>query len=105
MAPLVGGDTGGNVFREGQRVGNIARECAEVLAPLLDNGFVGDSCDTDDFHYKSGFIFEYHLVSNDTNKSKKGYSVSIIVLSNNSASWVQCLATMFSEKGFPPVVV
>jgi hypothetical protein len=105
LAPLVGGDTGGNVYKEGQHIGHIARECAEVLAPLLDRGFVGDSCATDDFRYNSGFILECHLQSTDSNKSKKGYPVSIVVLSNNSAPWVQCLATMFFENGFPPIVV
>lgn len=105
LAPEFGGGVRGNVYVAGQHFGHIARECSEVLAPLFDDGFVGDSCHCDDFHYNSGFTFECHLLSNDTNKSKKGYPVSIIVLSNNSASWVHCLATMFSEKGFPPTVL
>jgi hypothetical protein len=61
LAPLVGGDTGGNVFREGQHVGHIARECAEVLAPLLDNGLVGDSCASDDFSSTRIFFFIRNL--------------------------------------------
>jgi hypothetical protein len=63
------------------------------------------SCDSDDCNYESGFTFECHLLSNDTNKSKKGYPVSIIICSDNSASWVHSLATIFSEKVFPPTVL
>ena len=105
LAPLEGGATGGNVYTPGQRFGHVARECAAVLAPLMKNGFVSRSCDSDDCNYESGFTFECHLLSNDTNKSKKGYPVSIIICSNNSASWVHCLATIFSEKGFPSTVL
>lgn len=104
LAPLGGGDTGGNIYRDGQHFGHIARECAEVLAPLMDQGFVGDSSTTDDYFYISGFVLECHLLSNDTNKSKKGYPVSIFVFSNNSESWVQCLATVFTQNGFPPTI-
>lgn len=105
LAPQIGGSSGGNIFTAGQHVGHVARECSEVLAPLMDDGFVSDSCDSDDFNYNSGFRLECHLLSNDTNKTKKGYPVSIIVLSNNSSSWVHCLAIMFSDSGFPPTVL
>lgn len=105
LAPQLGGSIGGNKYTAGQHFGHVARECSAVLAPLMDSGFVSDSCDGDDYNYMSGFSLECHLISNDTNKTKKGYPVSIIVLSNNSASWVRHLATIFSENGFPPTVL
>lgn len=105
LAPQLGRGSRGNIYAAGQNFGHVARECSEVLAPLMNNGFVGDSCDSDYFAYNSGFRLECHLLSTDTNKTKKGYPVCIIVLSNKSPSWVQCLATMLSEYGFPPSVL
>jgi hypothetical protein len=71
LAPLEGGATGRNVYTPGQRFGHVSRECAAVLAPLMKNGFVSHSCDSDDCNYEFGFTFECHLLSNDTNKVKK----------------------------------
>lgn len=102
MAPLAGGEGKGNKYDPGQQIGHIARDCSAVLSPLMDGGFVGDS---DNYHYDSGFVFQCHLSSNDTNKSKSGYPVDIIVLSDNSVSWVLQLCNYFLERGFPSIVI
>ena len=95
----------GNKYDPGQHIGHIARNCSEVLSPLMDGGLPSDSCDSDNCIYDSGFVFQCHLSSNDTNKSKDGYPVDIIVLSNNSASWVLQLHKYFLERGFPPILI
>lgn len=79
MAPLARAEVKGNKRDPGQHIGHIARNCSEVLSPLMDGGLVSDSCDTDDCHYDSGFVFQCHLSSSDTNESKGGNPVDIIV--------------------------
>lgn len=70
----------------------------------MDAGFECDhASSTDCCEYESGFLFTVLLRYCDTNRSKLGYDVDIIVHSDNSTSWISSLMLHLELKGLKPV--
>ena len=116
LAPIDGGTSNGNTYISLQRVGNLDRKCAAILSPLMDRGFTriidtGNNSPheigrpPDNTAYGEGFSFLCLLSSCASNRSKKGFVVEIVIQSNNSALWVQCLANYLSDNDFPPKIL
>ena len=69
----------------------------------MDAGFEGNpSSATDCSRYRSGCLFVVLLSYNDTNRSKLGYDIDIVVQSNNSTTWIDSLMLYMHEKGLNP---
>lgn len=97
-APLSGGNLEGARFEHGQHIGHVARECAAELAILMDEGF-------ENSNYRTGFSFFISFSYSDSNRSKSGYDVDLIVQSNNSSAWITSLMLHLTEKGFKPDLI
>jgi hypothetical protein len=94
LAPgnFTGKNRGQYIFHE--RIGNIRRECAAKLAPIMD---AMDSVDT--------VSFEFNLFYTDTSHSPKGYRLKLIVLSSNSSAFNDVLLQNFTDaKLFPEIM-
>lgn len=104
-APLIGGDVNGAIFNHGQHIGHVAKDCARVMAHLMDAGHHGSSVSSDCCTYYSGFLFKLELSYSDTNRTKLGYDVDIIVCSENSAPWVASLFSLLRDEGLKPSLI
>ena len=51
------------------------------------------------------FMFSCALNYCDTNRSKLGYDVDIIVHSNHSATWINSLFLFLRQQGMKPVLI
>ena len=105
-APLFGSNVEGANFEHGEHVGHVAKECAAVLAKLMDAGFEAITATPS---VNSDYIIDYQfsamLSYTDTNRSKLGYDIDIIVHSNKSASWVDAMFLFLHHQGFEPVMM
>ena len=105
-APLFGSNVEGANFEHGQHIRHVAKECATVLAKLMDAGFEAitatPSVNSD---YITDYQFSAMLSYTDTNRSKSGYDIDIIVHSNKSASWVNAMFLFLHHQGFEPVMM
>lgn len=69
----------------------------------MDAGFESDdSSITDCCEYEAGFLFTALLHYCDTNRSKLGYDIDIVVHSNNSTPWIDSLMLYLHGKGLKP---
>ena len=105
-APLFGSNVEGARFEHGQHIGHVAKECAQVLAKLMDAGFeaIKDSSSVNTY-YMTDYQFSAMLTYTDTNRSKLGYDIDIIVHSNKSASWIDAMFLFLHHQGLEPVLM
>lgn len=69
----------------------------------MDAGFdISPSIKTECSNYNSVFLFVVLLSYSDTNRSKQGYDIDIIVQSDNSIAWIDSLMLYLCEKGLNP---
>lgn len=85
-------------FLPGERLGNISREAASVLADLMDSPFdLLDECNV----YDLGFRFVC-VLSEKLHHKAEGYTISIIVYSINSDMWTDKLYDILVAKNANP---
>ena len=94
----------GDNFAPGQHMGHVSKDCASILAHLMDEGYRCESVVGDDYAYLSGFVVVCTLSSTNSNRSAAGYPIDIVFFSNNSAKWVHCLADFLRSSNFVPVI-
>ena len=90
LAPSKYVDVRQGSFIPGQHIGHISRNFASILAPLID-----------DHHLTLSFYA--HLVYGDTNHSRVGYDIDVVVLSSNSKEFNELLFVQFSELKLNPI--
>ena len=89
----------GNNFQSEERLGNIGRETASVLADLMDfNSDLLDECNL----YDVGFRFECVLDEKLHHKAE-GYLITILVYSLNSDLWTDNLFQIPLSKNVGPI--
>ena len=72
----------------------------------MDAGFEADSASsTDSSIYGFAFLFSVCLTYSDTNRSKVGYDIDIIVHSDNSILWTNSLLLFLHDQGLKPVLI
>ena len=76
-------------FIPGEHIGHISKNFAEILAPTIDKHYLTVS-------------FQGHLVHSDTNHTRLGYDIDIIVLSNNTEEFNQTMFQKFCEMNLDP---
>lgn len=106
-APLFGSDEERASFVPGQHFGHLAKDCAKAIAELMDKGFHFQSPNlADNSSYSTtGFYFTAVLNYCDSNRSKLGYDLDIIVHTDNSALWLNTLVAFLRGKGLKPIVI
>ena len=105
-APLFGSDFEGANFEHGQHIGHVTKECAKVLAKLMDEGFEATAASSfENPVYMTGYEFSALLTYTDTNRSKSGYDIDIIVHSDNSTSWINAMFLFLSDQGLKPILL
>ena len=107
-APLFGNNVEGAHFEHGQHIGHVAKECAKILSKLMDSGFEAISAtasSSEDFKYMNDYQFSAMLTYTDTNRSKLGYDIDIIVHSNKSASWINAMFSFLDHEGLEPALM
>ena len=73
---------------------------------LIDAGFESSpSIKTEFSNYNSEFLFIVLLSYSNTNRSKQGYDIDIIVQSDNSSAWRDSLMLYMSEKGLSAILI
>ena len=78
----------------GERLGNVSREVAAVLADLMDiKNLLLDECNV----YDVGFKFVCELVE-DTNHKREGFLIRILVYSLNSDLWTKKMFDILKTK-------
>ena len=84
----------------------MAKECAKVLAELMDAGFEATS-ESGTIHsdYTTDFLFSAMLTYTDTNRSKLGYDVDIVVHTTKSASWINAMFSYLHHQGLKPALM
>ena len=105
IAPMEERKDEGDSFIPGQHVGHVARECAAVLAKLMDEGFACECAACDSLEYLSGFTIACILSNCCSNRSTAGYPIEIVFFSNISPEWVNSLANFLSENAFKPTIM
>lgn len=90
LAPSRYVDVSQGSFIPGQHIGHISRNFAAILAPLIDDHHLTLSCYA-------------HLVYGDTNHSRVGYDIDVVVLSSNSTEFNELLFLKFSELNLNPI--
>ena len=99
IAPLDLVADDGNNFQSEERLGNIGRETASVLADLMDfNSDLLDECNL----YDVGFRFECVLDEKLHHKAE-GYLITILVYSLNSDLWTDKLFQILLSKNVGPI--
>ena len=66
-------DQNRGVFAPGEHIGHITKDFSSVIAPILVQCEI--ACYT---------VFECHLIYSDTNHSRAGYDVDVIIRSNQN---------------------
>ena len=78
----------------GERLGNVSREVAAVLADLMDvKNLLLDECNV----YDVGFKFVCELAE-DTNHKREGFLIRILVYSLNSDLWTKKMFDILKTK-------
>ena len=83
----------------GERIGNVSREVALVLASLMD---FDDACLPECNAYNLGFRFEC-IIEEDSHHKAEGYFVNIIVFSINSDIFTDKMYDILNTKGLNPL--
>ena len=74
----------------------------------MDSGFEAISAtasSSKDFKYMNDYQFSAMLTYTDTNRSKLGYDIDIIVHSNKSASWINAMFSFLHHEGLEPALM
>ena len=87
-----------STYALGERISNVSREIALVLASSMD---FDDASLPECNVYNVGFRFQCILVTNSHHKAE-GYDVNIIVLSINSDSFTDKMMDLLNSKGLVP---
>lgn len=87
-----------NSYIPGERVGNLDRMHAKILAPLMDGGTRNQ---TEYNMYDVGFTFACRLES-CTNHTCEGYQLFVIVYTVNSDLWTDSLFDFLHASGLNP---
>ena len=98
MAPADKEAISPSTYAPGERIGNVSREVALVLASFMD---FDDVCLPECNVYNVGFKFQCILV-NDSNHKAQGFDVNIVVLSINSDLFTDEMMYLLSSKGLDP---
>lgn len=106
-APHFGNNEEGASFEPEQHIGHLAKDCAKEIAELMDKGFNYQSPNlADNSSYStSGFYFTAVLTYCDSNRSKLGYDIDVVVHTNNSALWIGTLLLFLRGKGLKPIMI
>jgi hypothetical protein len=106
-APLLGSDAEGASFVPGQHFGHLAKDCAKAIAELMDKGFDFQSPNLADnsAYSSSGFYFTAVLSYCDSNRSKLGYDLDLIVHSENSTFWLSSFLVFLRGEGLKPILI
>jgi hypothetical protein len=106
-APLFGSDVEGASFVPGQHFGHLAKDCAKAIAELMDKGFHFRSPHlADNSSYgTTGSYFTAVLTYCDSNRSKLGYDLDVIVHTDDSTLWWNTLLVFLRGKGLKPVLI
>ena len=87
-----------NSYIPGERVGNLDRMHAKIIAPLMDDGTPNlTECNL----YDVGFKFACRLES-CTNHTCEGYQIFVIVYTVNSDLWTDSLFDFLHASGLNP---
>lgn len=106
LAPLFGNSDVGACFMEGQHIGHVAKDCAKVLARLMDAGFEAvASTAVDSSDNCNAFTLSCCLSYSDTNRSKLGYEIDIVVNSDNSSVWIDTFFQFLCDHGLKPILI
>ena len=85
----------------GERIGNVSREVASVLASLMDE----DDPNLPDCNiYDIGFKFQCVLLEDTTHRAE-GCEISIIVLSDNGSTFTDSLMRLLQSKELEPTKI
>ena len=78
-------------YESEERIGNLCKEHAKILARYMDSGSFSLDCTKYDCNvYSEGFIFTCTLLEN-TNHAAFGYAVRINVCTQNSKVWIESI--------------
>jgi hypothetical protein len=88
-------------------MGNLSRETAAVLSPLIDNGYLPDTSEeeTDVSTYLLGFKIHCLLSYSPSNRSTNGYELDVVIESENSSFWISSLAAFLTRQGLAPEIL
>ena len=81
-------------FNPGERIGNISRDAAQIMSEYMDEG--KELFDKNDIYGKT-FLFVCRL-REDTNHTKGGYAIDIVVLSINGEAWTDLFIEVLEQK-------
>lgn len=87
-----------STYAPGERIGNVIREVALVLASFID---FDDACLPECNVYDVGFKFQCILVNNSNHRAQ-GFDVNIVIHSINSDLFTDEMMYLLSSKGLDP---
>lgn len=89
----------GNNFQFQERLGNLGRETASVLADLMDfDNDLLDECNVYDVGFRFACVLDEKL-----HHKKEGYLITILVFSLNSDLWTEKLLQILISKDLRPI--
>lgn len=99
LAPIDSAPTPPDTYVLGERIGNVSREVALVLAGLMDHQNVSlPECNA----YDIGFRFQC-IVDEDSHHKAAGYFVNIVVYSINSDIFTVKMFDILNSQGLNPL--
>ena len=89
----------GNNFQSQERLGNLGRETASVLADLMDfDNDLLDECNVYDVGFRFACVLDEKL-----HHKNEGYLITILVFSLNSDLWTEKLLQILISKDLRPI--
>ena len=84
-------------FQPGAHFGNIGREYSSILAPLMDSGFRSLDDPKSVSRYAFDFTFFVVLHYEAFSHRREGYSVKVVLRTNQSNAWVSDIFAYLTE--------
>ena len=81
-------------FTEEEHIGHLAKEFSSLFAPIFDL-----------YENNPDIAYSVHLNFSDTNHSRVGYEVDIIVMTNCSITFNEQLCQQFTEADLNPRII
>lgn len=81
-------------FDPSERIGNVSRDAAQIMSEYMDKG--KELVDDNDIYGKT-FLSVCRL-REDTNHTRGGYAIDIIVLSINADAWTDLFIEVLEKK-------
>ena len=89
----------GGVEIQAERIGNVAREEAAVLAEFMDDNAIellGGKVYNEDYKFVG-------ILTDDLNHKAAGYGISLVLLSNNSDAWTKKFMSILRSKNIDAI--